>query len=71
MQAEINQLKLSEKILLVEGIWDSIAITNAELPMPEWQKQELAEQISDQQLSDAIERNFWLPEYRDYQRASN
>jgi len=38
---EINQLELSEKILLVEEIWDSIASSNAELPMPEWQKKVL------------------------------
>ena len=38
---EINEMGLSEKLLLVEDIWDSIAKGNAELPMPEWQKQEL------------------------------
>ena len=38
---EINRLDLSEKPLLVEDIWDSIAAGNSELPMPEWQKQEL------------------------------
>lgn len=38
---EINRLELSEKLLLVEDIWDSIASNNAELPMPEWQKKEL------------------------------
>ena len=41
IKTEINRLELSEKILLVEDIWDSIALNNAELPMPEWQKQEL------------------------------
>ena len=38
---EINQLALSEKLMLVEDIWDSIAACNKELPMPAWQKQEL------------------------------
>jgi len=38
---KISQLELSEKILLVEDIWDSIASDNSELPMPEWQKKEL------------------------------
>jgi putative addiction module component (TIGR02574 family) len=38
---EINRLDLSEKPLLVEDLWDSIAAGNSELPMPEWQKQEL------------------------------
>jgi len=35
IKAEISQLELSEKLLLVEDIWDSIAISNAELPMQE------------------------------------
>jgi len=38
---EINGLNISEKLHLVEDIWDSIAEGNAELPMPEWQKHEL------------------------------
>jgi len=38
---EINRLGLSEKLLLVEDIWDSIAVSNSEIPMPAWQKQEL------------------------------
>jgi putative addiction module component (TIGR02574 family) len=41
IKQDINQLDISEKILLVEDIWDSIASSNAELPMPEWQKKEL------------------------------
>jgi len=38
---EIGRLELSEKLLLVEDIWDSIAANNSEIPMPIWQKQEL------------------------------
>ena len=38
---EIDKLGLSEKLILVEDIWDGIARHNAELPMPEWQKAEL------------------------------
>ena len=38
---EIDNLGLSEKIMLVEDIWDSIARSNTELPLPEWQKSEL------------------------------
>lgn len=41
IKQEINRLELSEKLLLVEDIWDSIAASNSELPMPEWQKYEL------------------------------
>jgi putative addiction module component (TIGR02574 family) len=38
---EIDKLDLSEKLLLVKDIWDSIAAGNAELPLPEWQQEEL------------------------------
>ena len=38
---EVGKLGLSEKLLLVEDIWDSIAVSNSEIPMPMWQKQEL------------------------------
>ena len=38
---EVNQLGLSEKLLLVEDIWDSIASNNEDIPMPQWQKLEL------------------------------
>ncbi|MCC6699464.1 MAG: addiction module protein [Candidatus Hydrogenedentes bacterium] len=38
---EIDRLALSEKILLVEDIWDSIAASNLDIPLPDWQKQEL------------------------------
>lgn len=41
IKQEINKLDLAEKLLLVEDIWDSIAQSNSELPMPEWQKLEL------------------------------
>ncbi|MBI5675676.1 MAG: addiction module protein [Nitrospirae bacterium] len=44
---EIDNLGLSEKLILVEEIWDSIARNNAELPMPEWQKAELDKRYSD------------------------
>lgn len=38
---EINRLYLPEKLLLIADVWDSIAQSNNELPMPEWQKKEL------------------------------
>jgi putative addiction module component (TIGR02574 family) len=41
IKQEINRLKLSEKLILIEDVWDSIALINKELPMHEWQKQEL------------------------------
>ncbi len=44
---EIDNLGLSEKLILVEDIWDSIARFNTELPMPEWQKSELDKRYKD------------------------
>ncbi|UZJ39558.1 addiction module protein [Prosthecochloris sp. SCSIO W1102] len=41
IKIEIDRLELSEKLLLVEDLWDSIAASNSELTMSEWQKQEL------------------------------
>ena len=41
IKKEISELGLSEKLLLVEDIWDSIAADNSEIPMPLWQKTEL------------------------------
>ena len=38
---EIDKLDLSEKLILIEDVWDSIARSNSELPLPEWQKAEL------------------------------
>ncbi|GAW85647.1 conserved hypothetical protein [Bathymodiolus platifrons methanotrophic gill symbiont] len=37
----VSKLGLSEKLLLVEDIWDSIAANNSEIPMSMWQKREL------------------------------
>jgi putative addiction module component (TIGR02574 family) len=37
-----SDLSLPERIQLVEDLWDSIAAEADGLPLPEWQKQELA-----------------------------
>ncbi len=47
IKQEINKLNLAEKLSLVEDIWDSIAHSNSELPMPEWQKPELDKRYKD------------------------
>lgn len=44
---EIDKLGLSEQLILVEKIWDGIAQNNAVLPLPEWQKAELAKRYED------------------------
>ncbi len=38
---QIDKLDLSEKLILVEDIWDSIARNNSILPLYDWQKKEL------------------------------
>ena len=43
IKIEVERLELSEKLMLVEDIWDSIAESNSELPMSTWQKRELDE----------------------------
>lgn len=43
---EVKQLQLTEKLNIVESIWDSIAEDNATLPMPEWQKAELDKRLA-------------------------
>lgn len=44
---EIDRLTIPEKILLGEDIWDSIARSNTDIPLPEWQKQELDKRYAD------------------------
>ena len=41
IKEEIKELTLSEKLLLVEDIWDLIAADSSEVPVPVWQKEEL------------------------------
>ena len=45
--SEIEKLGLSEKLILVEDIWDGIARDNVELSMPAWQKSELDKRYAD------------------------
>lgn len=35
---ELEKLSISERLLLVEELWDSIARCNANVPVPQWQK---------------------------------
>ncbi len=38
---EIEKLSVTERLQIVEELWDGIARSNAELPVPQWQKDEL------------------------------
>ena len=40
--AGLMNLTLPERIQLVEDLWDSIAAESESLPLPDWQKEELA-----------------------------
>ncbi|MBG0780218.1 MAG: addiction module protein [Desulfotignum balticum] len=55
---EISRLELSEKLLLVEDIWDAIAASNSEIPMPEWQKRELKKRYEDYKQG-SLELHDW------------
>lgn len=41
LKKEIESLPLSEKILLVEDLWDSIAKSQNKIELRKWQKEEL------------------------------
>lgn len=49
----IFDLSLSEKIQLVEDLWDDIASTPEAVPVHEWQKEELARRKQNLQNSPA------------------
>lgn len=49
LRAEIERMELSEKLLLVEDIWDSIAASNADIPLAEWWKSELDKRYGEYQ----------------------
>ncbi|HUT94278.1 MAG TPA: addiction module protein [Thermoguttaceae bacterium] len=40
--SHLRDLTFSEKLQLVEDLWDDLAVTPDALPIPEWQKDELA-----------------------------
>ncbi len=46
LKIEIGKLDLSDKLLLVEGVWDEIAESNKQLPLPEWQEKELEKRLA-------------------------
>lgn len=56
--AEIKKLSLSQKLILAQDIWDSIALERNALPMPEWQKKELEKRYS-QYKQDKLDLHDW------------
>ncbi len=45
--AALMQLPVTQKLAIVEELWDSIAASPDSLPVPEWQKEELARRRAD------------------------
>jgi putative addiction module component (TIGR02574 family) len=39
---ELEKLPIPERVQAVEDLWDSIALDNPDLSIPQWQKNELA-----------------------------
>jgi putative addiction module component (TIGR02574 family) len=64
IQDEVNRLGLSEKLLLVEDIWDSIAVSNSEIPMPMWQKREL-DRRHEEYKAGRLELHDWAEVHKD------
>jgi putative addiction module component (TIGR02574 family) len=46
LKIEIGKLDLSDKLLLVESVWDEIAESNKQLPLTEWQEKELEKRLA-------------------------
>ena len=45
--AEILDLPSDERLRLVEEIWDSLAASVSELPVPDWHREELDRRLAD------------------------
>lgn len=58
LKQEIDKLELSEKLLLVEDVWDAIARSNAQLPLAEWQTRELEARLKAYDEGDRKTRNW-------------
>ncbi len=55
---EINRLTVTQKLILTQDIWDSIARESAQVPLPEWQKNELEKRYSQYQQG-GMELHDW------------
>lgn len=47
MLDEILRLPPDERLQLIEDIWDSLVVSSASLPVPDWHRVELDERLSD------------------------
>ncbi len=58
LKNEINKLGVSEQISLIEDVWDEIAKSNSELPLPEWQKKELNRRLALYESGEVETKNY-------------
>ncbi len=59
LKTEIRKLDVTEKLLLVEEVWNEIASSNEALPLPEWQKKELDRRLNEYDQGE-VEVTEWL-----------
>jgi putative addiction module component (TIGR02574 family) len=64
LKNEIRKLGVAEKLLLVEEVWNEIASSNEELPLPEWQKKELSKRLDSYDQGE-IESTAWQQVHED------
>lgn len=46
---EINKLNIAEKVLLLERVWDSIGESADSVSLPQWQRDELDNRLTERQ----------------------
>jgi len=56
--SEIKKLSISQRLILAQDIWDTIALESGNLPMTEWQKQELDKRYTEYQQG-GLELHDW------------
>ena len=56
--ASLLHLSVPERIQLVEDLWDSIGNDADSLPVPDWQKQELARREADLQRDPSLVKSW-------------
>ena len=64
IKEEISRLELSEKLHLIEDIWDDIAESNSDIPLREWQKKELDKRYQEYQEG-KLQLHDWKAVHKD------
>jgi len=64
---EVERLSLSEKLLIVEDIWDSIAASNLQIPLHDWQKTELDRRYKEYQEGN-LQLHSWETVHKDLRK---